>query len=311
MKLCKYGKTTQGFYISSQADAAAIMACTTFNSGIILATNESVSLPNLVTVMGSVRTFYSRSPETEISPVSYMTSISFPNLGFIGGDLELWTPHLENLDLSSLTKVEGEITLSAGKLRVWNGSNTLQTSSDLTVLEHNITNLEFRNLRNVTSISIYFTTSDSSLYLKGTAGNRTSISVRGHGDTSFTSDLQDTADASIGISGCQNITVNSSEISTLAIFDNPNLEVLAVPSLTTMSWNYHSYVIMYAGAGLWIRDNDILRSIAFERLTTIHNGLTIENNPQLQILGGTEPNVAFPLLNHVNQSISIVGNFSS
>ena len=299
--------------ISTQDDIDLIADCAVLAASLTIKSNQSLTLPNLVTVEGSV---------TIIDYVRYLgghivwrqleendqdlLNISIPRLESIGRSINSESTTLGTLDLPSLSAVE-YISLATPNLTTWTGTNSLQAVYQLHLTDHRISELEFGNLFNISEIWISFQ-HPSTLYLNGTLTDSiwgSKVKIESYSNVSITSDLQNAENATYYIEGCRNITLNAESVGGLDIHDNPELEHLSVPYLTHISNASESVSSRYTGR-LYITSNDRLRSIDFPSLVVVDDELNVANNLQLQAFGE-----GFPALKSVGSRLRIQGNMTS
>ncbi|KAG4440600.1 hypothetical protein IFR05_003917 [Cadophora sp. M221] len=282
-----------------------IAGCTTINSSITIVTNTTVNLPNLVTVRGDVLFYPTDGVDgrvwdrqlVDIVPVPL--SFSFPRLEEIQGYLEVRAETLQTLELPSLSKI-GAIKLYAPALETWIMPESLQVET-MDLYQHNIRQLQFPNLVNVSKINAFFD-NRGSLYLNGTMSDDTQgtdIFVDSKNGVLFTSDLQNTQNTSFNLRGCRNITINSSRLGSFSAFLNPLLEYLTVPSLVRLSTT-GKY------GGFYITDNDILKEISFPNLVSVDKNFKIFGNEHL-----TTFVEGFSSLEYVGGAFEVRGNLTS
>ncbi|KAH7310362.1 hypothetical protein BKA65DRAFT_166089 [Rhexocercosporidium sp. MPI-PUGE-AT-0058] len=289
----------------SEEDVERIAGCTTIDGNLTIATSTSALLPNLVTILGHILIFPSDGVDGKVwdrqlvETVPVPLTFSFPRLEEIRGYLEIRAETLQTLELPSLSKLDS-IKLYAPALQTWTMAQTLQIKT-MDLYQHNISQLEFPNLASITRINAIFD-NRGSLYLNGTMSNETSgtdVRVGTTNDISFTSDLRNTHNATFSLQGCQKITINAERLANLDIFDSPRLEDLVVPSLIQVGTEDKH-------GSLTISNNTYLKEIAFPKLQSVQNDLTVTDNERLTTFGG-----GFSSLEYIGGYLNVYSNITS
>ncbi|KAL5316132.1 hypothetical protein ACEPPN_017010 [Leptodophora sp. 'Broadleaf-Isolate-01'] len=261
-----------------------IVGCTIIDSSITIVTSTPVDLPNLVTIRGDVLIYPTDGVDGRVwdrqlvDIVTVPLSFSSPRLEEIQGYLEIRAETLQNLELPSLSKV-GAIKLYAPALETWTMPESLQVET-MDLYQHNISQLRFQNLVNVSKINAFFD-NRGSFYLNGTMSDDiqgTNVFVDSKNGVSFTSDLQSTENTSFVLRGCQSITISSPSLASFSAFINPLLEYLTVPSLVQLSTT-GKY------GGFYVTENEILKEISFPNLVSVDKNFKVYGNDRLTTFG--------------------------
>ncbi|KAH7374198.1 hypothetical protein BKA64DRAFT_715001 [Cadophora sp. MPI-SDFR-AT-0126] len=307
-------------YIKTQDDVDSIIDCVVIETNLVINTNFSLSLPNLVTVEGDVTVVeYITQKEGGIfdrqleQPDQALVSLSFPRLQTIRRVLLSRSVTLGSLDLPLLSTVR-EVNLETKNLVTWTGTNTIQAIDTIWLLRHNISKLEFGKLANTSEILLNFR-NPSAVYLNGTLrggkyGAR--VQLASISDVYVTSDLQNTDNATFYIQGVQNITVNARTLGSLSVSNCSKLEHLSLPYLTRVS--NASDVDMGLDllqsppntGRIIIENNEYLQDINFPSLRSVDQELVVLDNPLLTSFGD-----GFPALESVGNHIKVGGNMTS
>ncbi|KAL2059940.1 hypothetical protein VTL71DRAFT_10095 [Oculimacula yallundae] len=290
-----------GIYIRNQTEVERILGCTTITGNLEIFTKDTVTLPNLKLVEGDLRFGDRVLDRRQLEPLpSLNQSFILPSLEQVTGSLNIESSTLRNLALPVLARANS-IIIQASILQSWIKANSLEFGY-LTVDKHNISSLSFENLNNVTSVIVNFV-AEGSLYLNGTMGNdpeRAGVRVKGAGNSSFTSDLQNTNATSFNLRGFTNIAINTENLGTLSIADTPGLESIHLPSLVRMTGN------STGGRGIFITDNEDLKEVSFPKLNSIDGELRVIGNERL-----TEFGEGFSSLESISFYLALIGNFTS
>lgn len=282
-----------------------IVGCTIIDSSITIVTSTPVDLPNLVTIRGDVLIYPTDGVDGRVwdrqlvDIVTVPLSFSSPRLEEIQGYLEIRAETLQNLELPSLSKV-GAIKLYAPALETWTMPESLQVET-MDLYQHNISQLRFQNLVNVSKINAFFD-NRGSFYLNGTMSDDiqgTNVFVDSKNGVSFTSDLQSTENTSFVLRGCQSITISSPSLASFSAFINPLLEYLTVPSLVQLSTT-GKY------GGFYVTENEILKEISFPNLVSVDKNFKVYGNDRLTTFGD-----GFSSLEYVGGTFEVRGDLTS